>query len=45
MRILFTSERVGRADRLLKEAKRLLEDYEDSIGLDERMTGEGLLAM
>ena len=44
MRILPTSERMGRADRLLTEAKQLLEDYEGSIGLDERMTAEGMLA-
>ncbi|KAI0274571.1 hypothetical protein BGY98DRAFT_1098869 [Russula aff. rugulosa BPL654] len=43
MRILPTSERVGKADRLLTEAKQLLEDYEGSIGLDERRTAEGLL--
>ena len=45
MRILPTSERVGKADRLLTEAKQLLEDYEGSIGLEERRTAEGLLTL
>jgi len=44
MHILPTSERMGKADRLLTEAKQLLEDYEGSIGLEERRTAEGLLA-
>ena len=45
MRILTTSERVGKADRLLTEAKQLLEDYEGSIGSEERRTAEGLLEL
>ena len=45
MCILPTSERVGKADRLLTEAKQLLEDNEGSIGLEERRTAEGLLAL
>jgi hypothetical protein len=45
MRILPTSERVGKADRLLTEAKQLLEDCEGFIGLEERRTAEGLLAL
>ena len=45
MCILPTSERVGKADRLLTEAKQLLEDYESSMGLEERRTAEGLLAL
>lgn len=44
MCILPTSERVGKADRLLTEAKQLLENYGGSIGLEERKTAEGLLA-
>jgi hypothetical protein len=45
MRILPTSERVGKANRLLMEAKQLLEDYDGSIGLEERRTAEGLLEL
>ena len=45
MCILPTSERVGKANRLLTEAKQLLEDHKGSIGLDERQTAEGLLAL
>ena len=45
MCILSTSERVGKADKLLTKAKQLLEDYEGSIGLEERKTAEGLLAL
>jgi hypothetical protein len=45
MHFLLTSEQVGRAERLLAEARQLLEDHEDSIGLEERRTAEGLLAL
>ena len=45
MCILSTSERVEKADKLLTKAKQLLEDYEGSIGLEERRTAEGLLAL
>lgn len=45
MHIPLTSERVERADRLITEAKQLLEDHEDSMGLEERRTAEGLLAL
>jgi len=44
MCILPTSERVGKANKLVTKAKQLLEDYEGSIGLEERRTAEGLLA-
>ncbi len=45
MHIQLTSERVEKADRLLREAKRLLEEHDSSIGLEERRMAEGLLTM
>ena len=43
--ILHTSERVEKADMLLREAEQSLDEYGSAIGLENRKMAEGLLAM
>lgn len=43
--MLSTSEQVEKANVLLTEARQHLEEYESSIGQDNHMMAEGLLAM